>query len=159
MLDQESAGHLFQFAAPVKALVEDVAKSLNITIEKPTDADALAGRVVILPSSAQLADAHYNAGFIRRTCQNHGMHVDWEGATTPEALDKACSFTFSEMAVHVAARAAKEAAKEADAERAAAPRMAEPKEAEPLPEPPPEPVPEAASAEPVRPYGHNKYRR
>ena len=100
MLDQESAGYLSLYPLHIKALVEDIAKSLSIVVEKPTSADVETGRVTIIPVSTQLADAHYNAGFIRRSCQNHGIHVTWNGEKKPEDLDLVCVFTFITVAEH-----------------------------------------------------------
>lgn len=118
MLDQESAGYLGQYPNSIKALVEDAAKSLSITIEKPTAADIANGRIMLIPTSVQLADAHYNAGFLRRSCQNHGIRMTWEGEKKPESLDSACAFYFITVAEHEKRKAAEE---KAAAEKVAAP--------------------------------------
>lgn len=100
MLSQESLSHLTLYPDFIARLIEDVGRSLNLEIDAPKESDVAANRIVVLPGSMSLADGHFNAGFFRRACQNHGVHMQWDGEKKPDDVEVVFTFTFTTMEEH-----------------------------------------------------------
>lgn len=121
MLNDTSRSNLSAYPDFIKQLIEDVSKSLDLDIDEAKAADIAANRIVIMPTRMTLADAHFNAGFLRRACQNHGVHMQWDGELKSDDIEVVCSFKFTTMEDYNKAKEAAALAPAKPAPAAAAP--------------------------------------